>query len=335
MDKLCRQCQALRLPFYEGDNMYTKILFNQPCDREDCVKILLELGADVNSKGIGCGTALVYATRSGHVRRMQALIAAGTDVNRSYYASFGRFENALTAAVDRDNIECVKLLIKAGATVNKVGDKEQSILNLAIERLDTACVNILIEAGANVNDSVTPPLHSAVKRSSITCIDVLMKSGADVNATVDLLKTTALMLVQDVKCCQLLLIYGAQINITDRHGYNALTYYMSHSDKVDKDVCSLLYAAGETTPEKLESRVPSGGNKTINVVDYLPQIQIKFYLKYLCREAIRKHLLNLDPHTHLFGRISRLGLDLPKSLIEYLLFYMSLDSAWPPSKDQN
>ena len=46
-------------------------------------------------------------------------------------------------------------------------------------------------------------------------------------------------------------------------------------------------------------------------------------LKHICREAIRKHLLDLDPHQHLFGRIPKLGL--PFALINYLLYGQSLD----------
>ena len=66
------------------------------------------------------------------------------------------------------------------------------------------------------------------------------------------------------------------------------------------------------------------------MADYLPQIQIKFNLKHLCREAIRKHLLKLDPHTHLFDRVPRLGL--PSLLTEYLLYDMSLDV---PAEDED
>ena len=44
----------------------------------------------------------------------------------------------------------------------------------------------------------------------------------------------------------------------------------------------------------------------------------------MCGEAIRKHLLDLDPHRHLFSRVPRLGL--PRSLTEYLLYDMSLDT---------
>ena len=56
---------------------------------------------------------------------------------------------------------------------------------------------------------------------------------------------------------------------------------------------------------------------------------LRFNLKHLCREAIRKHLLLLDPHEHLFGRVPQLGL--PKLLREYLLFRMSLSEVDPLS----
>ena len=49
----------------------------------------------------------------------------------------------------------------------------------------------------------------------------------------------------------------------------------------------------------------------------------KLQLKHICREAIRKHLLDLDPHHHLFGRIPKLGL--PNALNRYLLFNETLD----------
>ena len=38
---------------------------------------------------------------------------------------------------------------------------------------------------------------------------------------------------------------------------------------------------------------------------------------------IREHLLHLDPHTHLFGRVPRLGL--PAALTDYLLFNILIE----------
>ena len=43
----------------------------------------------------------------------------------------------------------------------------------------------------------------------------------------------------------------------------------------------------------------------------------------MCRETIRKHLINIDRHENLFRRIPQLGL--PMQVSEYLLYNMSLD----------
>ena len=48
----------------------------------------------------------------------------------------------------------------------------------------------------------------------------------------------------------------------------------------------------------------------------------RFQLKHICREAIRTHLLRLNPRRHLFGRVPRLGL--PASMTSYLLYNTSL-----------
>ena len=63
------------------------------------------------------------------------------------------------------------------------------------------------------------------------------------------------------------------------------------------DICQLVFAAGETLDGIPDEKIP----------DCLKFDDVQFELKHICREAIRKHLLNLDPHSHLFGRVPRLG----------------------------
>ena len=46
-------------------------------------------------------------------------------------------------------------------------------------------------------------------------------------------------------------------------------------------------------------------------------------LKHLCRESIRKHLLEMDPHTNLFDRVPKLGLS--SLLSAYVLYNQTLD----------
>ena len=84
----------------------------------------------------------------------------------------------------------------------------------------------------------------------------------------------------------------------------------------------LLFAAGEILEGEID------GNK-VNASDlHIPQFlqhfkDLKFCLKHLCREAIRKQLIILDPHAHMFSRIPQLGL--PTVLSKYLLYHVSLD----------
>ena len=83
--------------------------------------------------------------------------------------------------------------------------------------------------------------------------------------------------------------------------------------KRERDICRLLFAAGETLDGIPDEEIP----------DCLKFDDLQLELKHICREAIRKHLLSLDPHTHLFGRVPRLGL--PSLLTEYLLYQQTLD----------
>ena len=79
------------------------------------------------------------------------------------------------------------------------------------------------------------------------------------------------------------------------------------------DICLLLFTAGEILDGITDAEIP----------DCLSFDDIKLNLKHICREAIRKHLLNLDPHAHLFYRVPRL--ELPSLLTEYLLYNQTLD----------
>ena len=102
-------------------------------------------------------------------------------------------------------------------------------------------------------------------------------------------------------------------NKTTRLGHNALAMCIITHGPPNEDVVMLIYAAGETLDSLNDARIP----------EFLKQQQIQRKLKHLCREAVRKHLLHLDLHTYLFGRIPQL--QLPSPIARYLLYYVSLD----------
>ena len=132
---------------------------------------------------------------------------------------------------------------------------------------------------------------------------------ADTHGTTALIKAARWGNFESIK---MLLNSGAHVNNLSS-GSNALKVYTGSSRPVQKDVVMLLYAAGEEVE----------GTTATEVSKSLPHEQAELNLKQLCRQAIRKHLLQMNPHQHLFGRIPELGL--PSVLSEYLLYDYSLD----------
>ena len=108
---------------------------------------------------------------------------------------------------------------------------------------------------------------------------------------------------QSPEVTRLLLRSGAQIN-RSRYWYE---------DYLKKPAQELLLAAGDTC-----------------LIYSLPKADD---LMGMCRKKIREHLLELDPHTHLFGRVPRLGL--PAALVKYLVYDQSLDDDMDQGRIQN
>ena len=146
------------------------------------------------------------------------------------------------------------------------------------------------------------------------------KAGADVNKLDNNYQTPLLATALTGNCsrAKLLLKAGTLINKQDNMGDNALIVHLEECEPIEENSAMLLYAAGETLNDvnyKLHhAKIP----------DILKDKDLQRRLKHLYREAIRNHLIKLDPHSHLFRRIPQLGL--PSSLTAYILYYISLDS---------
>ena len=89
----------------------------------ECLKILLEAGADVNH--VYNKVALAITAVSGYDCCMSLLIEAGADVNHKYKNG----KSTLFLAAENCYIKCMKLLIKKGAEVTSVKDPIGHCLN--------------------------------------------------------------------------------------------------------------------------------------------------------------------------------------------------------------
>ena len=236
-------------------------------------------------------------------------------------------------AVEAGNDKCVEKLIEAGADVDKQDKLGDTALIYSAGYNQGKCIDILLQKGADVNkqnhDGVTA-LMTAAKEGFFNCLEVLISAGADVNIQDKWFSTplvhVAHTLPGQTRCALLLLKAGAFVNKITKYCHNALEShivccYRSEAEE-SRDLCMLLFFAGETVSDiTIEAKSPYGFYFHIDVPDYLLHEDLKMNLKHLCRETVRKHLLNIERHENLFGRIPQIKL--PSSLIDYLLYIMS------------
>ena len=328
----------------EGGAGDTALMVAASRSHKECVEILVEAGADVNLiNSVGKTALMLMLSRNGSSECVNYLLQAGADVNIE--TEYGC--TAMQCAAQSRNHENLQLLINAGANVNINSESTMTPLEIACYCGITKNVEVLIRSGTDVNATDRYTFKNALICAAMCghheCVDLLIKSGADVNKPAEGLSATwgfshagdtALMhaaSMRDHRSVNLLIQAGADVNLLNARGECALDQATdvrcvrlllqsgakiyarpTGLKRLDSPSSLLLYAAGQ----RLSSHELS------TVTEVLHEVQT-LCLKYLCRETIRKHLLHLDPHTHLFGRVPKLRL--PQLITEYLLYNVSLD----------
>uniref|UniRef100_A0A0D9XIU8 Uncharacterized protein n=1 Tax=Leersia perrieri TaxID=77586 RepID=A0A0D9XIU8_9ORYZ len=117
----------------------------------DCemIELLLAKGAYVDPIADEVGTPLHLATKERKVGAVKALLDHNADCNKTYMI-FGLYPmTPLFQAVNVSSVECVKLLVEAGANINSDCISAASLDCAMGNNGSTECLNFLLEAGAN------------------------------------------------------------------------------------------------------------------------------------------------------------------------------------------
>jgi len=126
---------------------------------------------------------LVEAAAEGHTACVNALIAAGCNVN--VIVGKSKPTSALVMASARGHLPTVDTLLKHGAVVDYVSDPRHTActaLSWAVLYKRVEVVKRLLQAGADPNYQAQhgdTPLHLAVERGSVELIVILLKHGAN------------------------------------------------------------------------------------------------------------------------------------------------------------
>jgi ankyrin repeat protein len=144
------------------------------------VEMLLDRGADINTRGGFYGNAFQAASYSGNVQVVQILLRRGADV----YMQGGYYGNSLQAASHAGHIELVKMLLDRGTDVNLQGGKYRSALLAASQAGHEDVVQLLLSQSAEINTAEGEygnALQAAIIGRHEKVVQMLLDHGADVN----------------------------------------------------------------------------------------------------------------------------------------------------------
>jgi hypothetical protein len=151
------------------------------------VERLVAAGANVNatersrydpqiSADVGSQPCLMVAVQNGHLEIARLLLDAGADINR--WDGVG--ESALTAAVYTGNRPTAEMLLDRGADLERMGMGGTPLFN-AVAGGNEDLVRLLLDRGARV-DATTysgdTPLKTALRYGSQNLADLLRAHGA-------------------------------------------------------------------------------------------------------------------------------------------------------------
>jgi putative CocE/NonD family hydrolase len=193
-------------------------------DRDDMVRVLSELGADVDLASDDGNAALAMAAGAGNLAGVASLLAAGADADHPNE----RGTTALIYAAHRGHTEVVDVLIANGAdpAIRNAGGNSALLVAAAAGRLGP--VEVLLSHGAAPDVSTehgTTPLLWASQEGHADVVRVLIEAGASVDAQ-DKDGDTGLILAAKYGhegVVELLLAAGADRALVNTSGETALS----------------------------------------------------------------------------------------------------------------
>ena len=129
--------------------------------------------------------ALNLAAFIGHDKCVGAMIRAGAIVNE-VTPNYGI--SPVMMAVQKSNVTCLRMLLKAEALVNTWDTKGETALVIAGKKGCHTCLKMLVQAGADVNISGfqgRTALMEKVLMGVVESVKFLIQRGADVNTADD------------------------------------------------------------------------------------------------------------------------------------------------------
>lgn len=188
------------------------------------INVLIDRGADVDTREADGSTALHWAAQHGHEPVLTALLDAGADPDAS--SRYGITPLALAAT--NGDTATVSLLLDAGADVNSTSREGQTALMSAALNGRAETIRVLLEAGAKIDAAESyrgqTALMWAAGEGNVAAVETLLAAGADVSAQSHSGFTALLFAARngEIDTLRALLRHGANPNDVGPDGTSAL-----------------------------------------------------------------------------------------------------------------
>ena len=165
------------------DGLMTPLIYALRDDDDLCMRYLLEQGADPNRRPANTRMpALAFACYHRELSKAKILLEAGALIDRGAYEG----PTPLALAVEQGYEEIVRTLLQSGADVNAACEPSQAPLYQAVAKDRPGLATILLKAGAAPDllceqEAQMTPLMLAVQREDYFFAELLVKHGADMH----------------------------------------------------------------------------------------------------------------------------------------------------------
>ncbi len=293
------------------------------------LRICITRGLSPNSP-LGCGwTPLIMAAFLEQAPALQLLLSMGADVNLCMIDG----SSALQIAVEKGNIEMVKILLKAGAeTRDLMSAREGQTMNLissATQNRFTDIAELLLKAGApkpaadELWTDSSFDMHTAAGQNRVDVLKGLIRQGGDVNKADSYNSYTPLFLACDwgsSEAAMLLIHAGADLNLQTKF-YPPPLFCAAETGLIDT-IQLILHKGADVNQLDIDGRTALLRMLDINQdfpVDLLDQTrydQTVWIVKRLISAGINVNVVDVDGHTALGVACWHWFTDVVKSLLE-------------------
>jgi ankyrin repeat protein len=168
---------------------------------------------------------LIEAVQHGDKAAVLRLLQQRTDVNRPVLDG----TTALHRAVEQDDVEIARLLVRSGADARAANRYGATPLYAACLNGNAAMIELLLEGGANPNTRLAgeTALMTAARTGRVDALNALLAHGAAINASEPGQQQTALMWAaaeDHGPAVHLLVQHGADLEARSATGFTALLY---------------------------------------------------------------------------------------------------------------